>query len=318
MTEHIRISAVIPTYNRGHIVGRAIESALAQEYAPSEVIIVDDGSNDRTLQVVETYGHRVRYVHQANAGVSASRNRGIREAEFEWIAFLDSDDYWLPGHLKRMAAAIEATRGEAALYFSDTQLPHEASVDRQWRLCGLEINGEFEFRRDAGEWALMRVQPMMLQASLIRRQAYLELGGLPEQLRTREDTLLFFKLALLYPACAVSGCGTIMNSDDRIRLTQVYDGQTLVYCQATVFLFNELLASVNHIARDRRQLLMDCLGASYFGMGRVFVRRKQYVSAVRNLFRSCVISPSLFARELAHSLVRHLFKEERGAHEGNS
>ena len=107
MTEHIRISAVIPTYNRGHIVGRAIESALAQEYAPSEVIIIDDGSNDRTLQVVETYGHRVRYVHQANAGVSASRNRGIREAEFEWIAFLDSDDYWLPGHLKRMAAAIE-------------------------------------------------------------------------------------------------------------------------------------------------------------------------------------------------------------------
>src|SRR5437667_303619 len=163
MTEHIRISAVIPTYNRGHIVGRAIESALAQEYAPSEVIIIDDGSNDRTLQVVETYGHRVRYVHQANAGVSASRNRGIREAEFE-------------------------------------------------------------------------------------------LGGLPEQLRTREDTLLFFKLALLYPACAVSGCGTIMNSDDRIRLTQIYDGQTLVYCQATVFLFNELLASVNHIARDRRQL----------------------------------------------------------------
>ena len=79
--------------------------------------------------------------------------------------------------------------------------------------CGFEIEGEWELKRDAAEWAFMRIQPMMLQASVLSRRVYWEVGGLPEQLRTREDTLLFFKLGLLYPACAVSGCGTVMTSE---------------------------------------------------------------------------------------------------------
>src|SRR5713101_4378980 len=94
MTKDTRISAVIPTYNRGHIVGRAIESALGQELAPSEIIVVDDGSVDNTRSVVESYGQAVRYVRQSNRGVSAARNRGVKEAAYEWIAFLDSDDFW--------------------------------------------------------------------------------------------------------------------------------------------------------------------------------------------------------------------------------
>ena len=80
MSESIGISAVIPTYNRGHLVGRAIESALAQEYGPSEIIVVDDGSSDGTRQVVQSYGEKVRYLYQPNAGVSAARNRGVKEA----------------------------------------------------------------------------------------------------------------------------------------------------------------------------------------------------------------------------------------------
>lgn len=124
MRNSIKISAVIPTFNREKTVGRAIESALAQEFPVSEIIVVDDdGSKDGTRKIVESYGVKCRYICQENAGVSAARNRGVREAGHDWIVFLDSDDYWFPQHLLRLADAVEATNGEAALYFCDIRRP---------------------------------------------------------------------------------------------------------------------------------------------------------------------------------------------------
>ena len=306
MINDVRISTVIPTYNRGHIVGRAIESALGQELVPSEIIVVDDGSVDNTRSVVESYGPTVRYVHQSNRGVSAARNRGVKEAACEWIAFLDSDDFWVPHHLSCIVRVIGATQGLAPLYFADLQLAQGEDGHRYWNTCGFEINGEWEFKQDAGEWALIRIQPMMLQASVISRMTYLEIGGLAEELRTREDTLFFFKLALLYPACAVAGCGTVMNSDESIRLTRAYDPESLVYCNATIFLYRELLASLTTIGQERRQFLRDSLGAAYFGIGRVFVRQGKYWSAMRNLAVSCGVSPSVFGRELLGWMKRRI------------
>jgi glycosyltransferase involved in cell wall biosynthesis len=320
MKDNLRITAVIPTFNRGHIVGRAIESALAQKFAPAEIIVVDDGSVDNTQSVAESYGQTVRYVHQANGGVAAARNRGVREAKHDWIAFLDSDDYWAPDHLRRMARAITATEGAAALYFADLQVPEgEGGGHRYWQRSGFEITGEWEFKRDAAEWAFMRIQPMMLQASVLSRRVYWEVGGLPEQLRTREDTLLFFKLGLLYPACAVSGCGTVMTSDDSIRLTQVYDGRSFEFCHATILLYRELLTSLQGISREHRQILTECLGSSYYALARVFSRRKDYLSAMKNLAASCRVSPSRFLKEVGGSLARQFFKTTRAADvSGNS
>src|SRR6266851_8937531 len=313
MQKSLQISAVIPTYNRAALVGRAIESALAQEYAPSEIIVVDDGSVDDTRRVLESYGDRVHCMYQANSGVSAARNRGVRGAKCEWIAFLDSDDCWFPGHLKRMVDAIEGTRGEAALYFADVEVSGIEGGSSYWRACGFEIDQDWKFKQDAGEWALMRIQPMMLQASVISRRTYLDIGGLAEQIRTREDTLLFFKLALLHPACAVAGCGTVMNSDDSIRLTHVYDLESLVYCNATIFLYRELLASLVTIGRERRRFLKDSLSAAYFGIGRALVRQGEYRSAIRTLAVSCGVSPAVFAKELFGSLKRRVFTTRSGS-----
>src|SRR5262245_47409787 len=93
------VSVLVPTYNRSKLVRRAVESALAQSYRRLEVLVVDDGSSDDTRQVIEGMDPRVRYIRQANAGVSAARNRGIAEARGEFVAFLDSDDEWLPWKL---------------------------------------------------------------------------------------------------------------------------------------------------------------------------------------------------------------------------
>jgi glycosyltransferase involved in cell wall biosynthesis len=90
------VSAIIPNYNYARYVGEAVESALGQTYPNIEVIVVDDGSTDNSLEVLEQYRDRVKIVRQENSGVCAARNRGVAESKGEYIAFLDADDIWLP------------------------------------------------------------------------------------------------------------------------------------------------------------------------------------------------------------------------------
>lgn len=103
----ILFSTVIPTFNRRHMVVEAVESALAQNRPDQEIIVVDDGSTDDTLQVLESYAGRIRVERQENAGPGAARNRGIAAARGRYVTFLDSDDLWYPWTLATFAAAVE-------------------------------------------------------------------------------------------------------------------------------------------------------------------------------------------------------------------
>ena len=101
------VSAVIPAYNAGPYIARAIDSTLAQTHPADEIIVVDDGSTDDTASVVKRYGTAVHYISQDHAGASAARNTGIEAAQSEWIAFLDSDDEWLPEYLQEQMALLQ-------------------------------------------------------------------------------------------------------------------------------------------------------------------------------------------------------------------
>ncbi|SMC25026.1 Glycosyl transferase family 2 [Desulfacinum hydrothermale DSM 13146] len=94
------VSVIIPTHNRAHMVREAVDSVLAQEGVRMEIIVVDDGSTDETPEVLAPYRDRILVIRQSNRGVSAARNRGVQAARGQWIAFLDSDDLWLPGKLR--------------------------------------------------------------------------------------------------------------------------------------------------------------------------------------------------------------------------
>lgn len=100
------VSVLISTYNRAYILGKAIESVLAQSYRPFEVIVVDDGSTDDTRQVVDSFGPEVVYLYQSNQGLATARNVGLAAARGEFIAFQDSDDLWLPWKLEAQVALM--------------------------------------------------------------------------------------------------------------------------------------------------------------------------------------------------------------------
>ena len=104
------VSVIIPTYNRAHYLGEAIASILNQDIQDCqiEIIVVDDGSTDDTKEVIREFGNTVKYIYQDNRGAGPARNRGINEAAGEWVAFLDSDDRWLPDKLALQFLVLDA------------------------------------------------------------------------------------------------------------------------------------------------------------------------------------------------------------------
>lgn len=114
------VSVIIPTYNRAHLVGRAIRSVLNQTYQDFEVIVVDDGSTDNTEEVVKSFNDsRIRYVrHEQNRGGAAARNTGIKMAQGEYIAFQDSDDEWLPEKLEKQMKVFENAPAKVGVVYT--------------------------------------------------------------------------------------------------------------------------------------------------------------------------------------------------------
>ena len=134
-----RVSVIIPTFDRGWCLREAVDSALAQEFTNFELIVVDDGSADGTAELLEAYRPKVRLLRQANRGVSAARNRGIAAARGELIAFLDSDDLWLP---QKLSTQVEFFRAH----------PHAliAQTEEIWVRNGRRVNPGKRHRKRSG------------------------------------------------------------------------------------------------------------------------------------------------------------------------
>ena len=117
----LMFSIILPTFNRGHMIRLAIESVLSQTYNDWELIIVDDGSTDKTKDVIDKFiekDNRVKYLYQKNQERSAARNNGIKEAKGDWICFLDSDDIYHVNHLEEFKNLIKQKDSKRGLYFS--------------------------------------------------------------------------------------------------------------------------------------------------------------------------------------------------------
>lgn len=116
MTGMPSVSVIIPTYQRAHWVGQAIESVLVQSYRDYEIIVVNDGSTDGTASRLNEFGDRVRVIHQANRGLPAARNAGINAAKGDLLAFLDDDDLWFPGKLASQIALFSRDPSVGLVY----------------------------------------------------------------------------------------------------------------------------------------------------------------------------------------------------------
>ncbi len=184
------ISVVIPTYNYAHFLPSALESVLGQTMATAEVIVVDDGSTDQTPRVLEGYADRVHVVRRANGGLAAARNSGAAVAAGEWLAFLDSDDEWLPPKLERQMTRA-ATDPEVALVHCGAQ-----EIDATGRVLRERLDGMEGLVAD--EMVLFRRTVVLLAGStmVVRRAVFEAVGGFDDRMRHSEDWDFCYRVGL--------------------------------------------------------------------------------------------------------------------------
>jgi glycosyltransferase involved in cell wall biosynthesis len=190
----MNISVIVPTHNRAQLLARALQSVVTQATPPMEVIVVDDGSNDGTEEVVCTRFPEVQYIRQNNQGVSNTRNRGIEAARGDWLAFLDSDDEWLPQKLASQKEMLAAN--------PQYKICH---TDEIWIRNGTRVNAMKKHAK-AGGFIFERCLPLCVvspSSVLIHRSVFDEVGLFNEDLPTCEDYDLWLRICARFPVLYV-------------------------------------------------------------------------------------------------------------------
>jgi len=184
------VSIIMPTYNRRDFLLEAIDSVQRQTYEPLEIIVADDGSTDGTAEVVRRLFPTVTLIQQPRRGVSAARNIGIERARGSFIAFLDSDDLWLPGKLE----------AEMDSFLKDPEI-QVCYTDEIWIRRGVRVNPMKKHRKYGG-WIYPRCLPLCIispSSVILKREVFDEVGLFDETLPACEDYDLWLRVSARFP-----------------------------------------------------------------------------------------------------------------------
>ncbi len=249
----MKISVVVPTFNRAHTLERCLDSILNQNFKAHEVLVVDDGSTDDTKKVLSKYKDQIKVYRIENSGVSAARNHAIKVASGDWIALLDSDDEWLPNRLEAQV--------DLAKHFPNLKLIHGEEI---WIRNGKRVNQKKIHKKEGG-YIYQNCLPLCCispSASLIKKEVFEELGYFDEEFPVCEDYDLWLKITAKYEVGFVSEA--IINKygghDD--QLSQKYFAMDLYRVRAMVRMLktdlqkDDYKATVDQIIRKSEILIL--------------------------------------------------------------
>ncbi len=183
-----KVSVIIPTYNCQDYILQAVESVLSQKNCDFELLVIDDGSTDQTRIVLEPYQNLLRYIYQPNQGVAIARNHGIREARGELVAFLDSDDYFLPNKLAAQVARFDAEPDLGIVHSGWLRVDAHSQVLKEIKPW------EYVPELDLENW--LKWKSVLPSAMMFRRHWLESIGGFDPRFPPAEDTDLVLRLAL--------------------------------------------------------------------------------------------------------------------------
>jgi glycosyltransferase involved in cell wall biosynthesis len=291
------VTVVIPAYNAAAFIRQAIDSVLTQTWPLREILVIDDGSTDATGQVLEDYGDSVRVVHKPNGGLSSARNRGIREAEGDLIAFLDADDRWLPDKLARQ---VKLMADHPDIGFCSTKTLVETP------------DGE-----PSGEWACPIVQDTLLKTLFLqngaipgsgsgvmaRRKLFDLVGLFDESLRSLEDIDMWMRLAAATNYRCIDDPLTVIvkHPDSMSRNLEVMRGAAI------------------HVMKKNRPLLPSEARGSFWRSGYAGMltdyakweyRTGGYMTSIVHLLEALVIAPIQRGRLIISLLVAAVTRKQ--------
>ncbi len=276
------ISVIIPNHNYGGYLAQAIESVLAQTCRPLDVVVVDDGSTDHSREVLRGYEGRLRVVCQPRQGVSAARNRGVRESRGELVAFLDADDVWLPDKLARQAQRLRAEPA-LGLVHCGAQL-----IDPTGRVLRDVTDGVAgEVTRDL---LLFRRSGVVTGGSgmLLSREVFEEAGGFDTRLSTSADWDFFFRVGRRRPF------GFIPEPLVQMRMHRANMRSNIQAME------HDMLLAFEHAFRaagpELRRLRRACYGHLHLVLAGSFFQAGQPLPCLRHLLASLWRTPGASVR----------------------
>lgn len=196
------VSVVIPAYNCETYIAQTIDSVLSQDHKAIELIVIDDGSTDKTREIVRGYGHKLKLICQQNAGVCKARNRGIEAATGQFLCLLDHDDYWYPDKISRQLEAF-ANHPETGIVYSNftwwfaDESGRFPEPDRMSRMTGNRILDQ-EFSGWIYHQLLLDCW-VLTSTALIRKEVFDRCGAFDESLPYSEDWDLWLRVSRVYP-----------------------------------------------------------------------------------------------------------------------
>ena len=200
-SDNITITAVIPAYNAGKHISRAIDSVLAQTHPADEIIVIDDGSKDDTSEKIAGYGNKVKCLHQQNSGPSTARNTGIDAAQSDWIAFLDSDDEWRSDKLEKQINLLK--RNEDLAWITSNYIRCLCNEQRTAPAISSHIISVLTDDKDCCEKFLAAFAQGAYGCTdtlLVKREVLKQVNGFEASQKNAEDMDLWWKIAYIYPA----------------------------------------------------------------------------------------------------------------------
>lgn len=271
------VTAIIPTHNRAQLLVEAVGSALQQTRPPDEIIVVDDGSTDDTEQVVARYGGKLRYVRQKNSGPASARNHGMRLASGDFIAFLDSDDLWVPDRLERQFAALESCP-ELDFIFG---LEAKFTAGRQSDGCEIKSRDVWKSLNSA-DGVVPKPVELLLEENFIptssvlfRKQCLASVGFIDETLQQAEDYDFWLRFA-------VQGCRFGFVNSVLCRRRQ-HAGNLVNQWVNRTSATAAVLSRYRDHAPGRRELVASRLSGLHYDLGSALLYRREFGRALQHL-----------------------------------
>jgi glycosyltransferase involved in cell wall biosynthesis len=245
-----KVSVIIPTFNRSEKVVRAVSSVLNQAFKDFEIIVVDDGSTDNTHEALSKYMSAIHYVRQQdNTGVSAARNRGITSSIAPWIAFLDSDDYWLK---EKLSVQME---------FVD-QNPHTVACQTEeiWIKNGRRVNPKKRHKKPSGNIFGQSLKLCLVSPSsvMIKRSVFEDSGLFDETLPAAEDFDLWLRISCRHPIYLIDKGLVVKEGGHEDQLSRRFTGMDRFRIKAIAKLIESGILSKEQTVQAMKELSIKC------------------------------------------------------------
>lgn len=278
------ISVVIPVYNGERNIRETIQSILEQSLSSLEIIVINDGSKDSTIEIVSSLKDpRIKVFSYSNAGVAASRNRGIAQTSGEYISFIDADDLWTPDKLESQLQALKANPQAAVAYSWNDCIDEFSNFSRKG--CHISANGNIYANLLLGNILENGSNP------LIRRQALIEVGGFDESLSTAADWDMWLRLAKRYPFVVIPSAQVLYRISSNSMSSNVEQHEE-EYLKVIEQAFTQAPESLQYLKKHSFANLYKYLT---FKAVEAFPERRRAIIAKHFLWNSVKNDPSLLS-----------------------